>query len=151
MARSESTIRVNIPPKKAFQMWAELSNLSDFLSSVNSAEPCGNGAFDLTLAVGGGTEETKVALTTIEKPRRLVWRSTSGARWNGELLFRPTVDGTEIRFIVDFEPSSLRTNPTERGTFVPTWNVGGDLLSFKNYAERIRMEERETEAEPVGA
>jgi len=130
-------------------MWSDISRLSDFMPNVVDTEPVGGGSFELTLDVGGLSEKTRIALTAIEKPRRLVWRSSAGARWNGELIFRPTVEGTEIRFIVDFEPSSLRENPTERRTIVPTWNVGGDLLSFKNYTEKVRIEERE--AEPVGA
>jgi hypothetical protein len=46
----------------------------------------------------------------------------------------------------------VRANPTAPRNFVPTWNVGGDLLSFKNYAEkneRVAVDERH--AEPVGA
>ena len=149
MARSESTLRVNIPPTKTFKLWSDLSKLSDFLPSVMAAKRTGKGIYELTLNADEQKEKTTVAFTTIDKPRRLVWRSSQGAKWNGELILRPTAEGTELRLIVDFEPSSLRENPTERGTVVPTWNVGADLLSFKNYAEKVRVEEREVE--PVGA
>ena len=148
MARSESTVRVNVAPKAVFQMWSDISRLGDFLPAVAGVEATEAG-FRVKLSVGDQVEQTEVALTAIEKPRRLVWRSFRGARWNGELILRPTVDGTEIRYIVDYEPSSLRQNPTERSVVVPTWNVGGDLLAFKNYAEKSRAGDRE--AEPVGA
>ena len=149
MARSESTVRVGIPPRRAFQMWSDLERLSDFLPSVCATKRANDGSVQVSLCIGDNVESTRVAFTAIEKPRRLVWRSNKGARWNGELIFRPTVDGTEIRFIIDYEPDALRKNPTERSAVVPTWNVGGDLLSFKNYAEKARTEEREPE--PVGA
>jgi uncharacterized membrane protein len=133
-------------------MWADISSLSDFLPTVVEVEPSGDGGFDIMLQLGETTEQAHIALTAIEKPRRLVWRSNKGARWNGELIFRPTVEGTEIRFIVDYEPASVRANPTAPRTFVPTWNVGGDLLSFKNYAEKTEQGKvAERHAEPVGA
>ena len=149
MARSESTVRVGISPKKAFQMWSDIMHLSDFLPCVTDARPQGDGTFNVELMVGEREENTRIAFTVIDKPRRLVWRSSGGARWNGELIFRPTVEGTEIRYIVDYESSARRFNPTERSSVVPTWNVGADLLSFKNYAEKVQVEDRQAEA--VGA
>ena len=145
MARSEGTIRVEIPPETVFSMWSDLVRLRDFLPGVTEAKSVGDGVYSLVLEQGDMRESTRVSMSVIEKPRRLVWRSKGGAKWNGELILRPTADGTELRLIIDFEPSALREKPTERGSVVPTWNVGDDLLAFQNYAERVH------EAEVVGA
>ena len=47
-------------------------------------------------------------------------------------------------FVNDYEPSALREHPTERGSVVPTWNVGSNLLSFRNYSERLNAQENPT-------
>jgi carbon monoxide dehydrogenase subunit G len=147
MARSESTARVSISPEAAFEMWSDMARLRDFLPDVLEAKKAGDGVYALVLRTGETKEATRVAYSVIEKPRRLVWRSKGGAKWNGEVIFRPTPDGTEIRLIIDFEPSAIREHPTERGVVVPTWNVGGDLLAFQNYTEKVQA----TEVEAVGA
>ena len=146
MARSESLIRVKIAPSTAYQMWSDFTSLPDFLPSVLDVKSAGQGNYSITLRAGEGREVTRVAYSVIEKPRHLVWRSKGGAKWNGEVIFRPTTDGTEIRYIVDFEPSSLRERPTERGTVVPVWNVAADLLAFQNYVEKVAVAELEQEA-----
>jgi carbon monoxide dehydrogenase subunit G len=153
MARSESTIRVGISPKAAYEMWADLIHLQEFLPSVLDVKRVGDGAYSVVLRNGDAKETTRVSYSVIEKPRRLVWRSKGGAKWNGEVILRPVSEGTEIRLIIDFEPSAIREHPTERGSVVPTWNVGGDLLAFQNYTEKIQVEEEDTEeaeAEAVG-
>jgi len=141
MARTESTIRVGIPPEAAFEMWSDIRKLREFLPGVLEVKNAGDNTYSVTLKAGDSKDTTRVAYSVIEKPRRLVWRSKGGAKWNGEVIFRPTTEGTEVRLIVDFEPSALREHPTERGSVVPTWNVGADLLAFQLYAEK---------AEPVG-
>ena len=146
MARSESTIRVGITPEVAYEMWADLTHLREFLPNVLDVKKATDGSYAVTLRTGDSKESTRVGFSVIEKPRRLVWRSKGGAKWNGEVIFRPVSEGTEIRLIIDFEPSAIIEHPTERGTVVPMWNVGVDLLSFANYTERVRGEEPEAEA-----
>jgi hypothetical protein len=126
---------VGIAPETAFEMWSDFARLPEFLPSVLDAKQVGDGVYTLVLRSGDRTETTRVAYSIVEKPRRLVWRSRGGAKWNGEVVFRPTADGAEIRLIIDFEPSALREHPTERGFAVPAWNVGADLLAFQLYAE----------------
>ena len=143
MARSESTIRVGIPVEAAYEMWADLIHLREFLPTVTDVKRVGDGNYSVTLQAGELRESTRVAYSVIEKPRRLVWRSKGGAKWNGEVIFRPVSEGTEIRLIIDFEPSAIQEHPTERGSVVPTWNVGGDLLAFQNYTEKVQVDEEE--------
>lgn len=140
MARTESSIRLGVAPEVVFEMWSDLSRLTEFLPSVVEAKQVGDGVYSLVLTPGDTKETTRVALSVIEAPRRLVWRSKGGAKWNGEVILRPTSTGTELRLIIDFEPSALREHPTERTSVVPTWNVGRDLLAFKLYAERLEAE-----------
>ena len=143
MARSEGTIRVTVTQETAFDMWADLTRLTDFLPSVLEAKSVADGVYSLQIEGGESKESTRVALSVLERPRRVVWRSKGGAKWNGEIIFRPTSDGCEIRLIMDYEPRAMRQHPTERRRVVPVWNVGRDLLAFRNYVERLAVEEQE--------
>lgn len=138
MARSESTIRVNLSPEKVYRILSDVSRFGDFTPNVIRVRKSVKGAHFVTLNVGNAEEETHIVITGYERSRRLAWRSTSGARWNGEFILRPTGsmgDGCEIRFIVDYEPRSMAVDPALRKNYIPTWDVGGTLLAFKNFAE----------------
>lgn len=138
MARSESVTRVGITPEAAFEMWSDMIRVSEFLPGILEAKKAGDGVYSLVLRAGDRKETTRVAYSVIEHPRRIVWRSKGGAKWNGEVILRPVSEGTEVRFIVDYEPSASRTD--EDVVNAPTWNVGGDLLAFANYTERVQVE-----------
>ena len=97
MARSESVTRVGITPEAAFEMWSDMIRLSEFLPGILEAKKAGDGVYSLVLRAGGRKETTRVAYSVLEHPRRIVWRSKGGAKWNGEVILRPVAEGTEVK------------------------------------------------------
>ena len=141
MARSESTIKVALSVKRVFQMWADISRFGDFLPHVTDVTPAGDGAFKLTLNANGHDEQTRIQMTATDESRLLIWRSSigNGAKWNGEVRLRQIGEECEIRLIIDYVPTTMVTQPTIRSLYPQTWDVGGDLLAFRNFAEQVKQ------------
>ena len=60
MARSESTIRVGITPEVAYEMWADLTSLREFLPNVLDVKKASDGSYAVTLRTGD-TKESKAS------------------------------------------------------------------------------------------
>ena len=140
MARTQGSTRVAMPRAKVFRMF-QLPDLANAIPGIEEIEEVGDGkGFIVRLTGKGGGEETHVVYSGVEENRRIGWRSLSGARWNGDLVFRPVdmddgTEGTEILAVIDFEPLELRRHPAPKPAVIPTWDIGGALLSFRYLVE----------------
>lgn len=133
MARSVASGFAPVSPETAFDIWADFQKFPEFMPGCVEVVMAGMVA-NVTLEHNGTKENCRLGWSVIEKPRRLLWRTRGGAKWNGEVTFYPHSEGCMINLTIDFEPSETQ-DPTKQRMITPTWPVAETLVSFKRYVE----------------
>ena len=144
MARIEGRLKVGVPAELAFDLWSRPEEFANFMGNVIGVESTGKDVFKITTESPEGDESWTVKVQR-ESPRSVRWRSVEGGRFLGEVTLRTSYDGTEIMLAVDYEPRTASPETEVRRMVIPTWDVGGDLLRFRMYAEGV-LEDQEVEA-----
>mgnify|MGYP003702757615 CR=1 FL=1 len=144
MARIEGRLKVGIPADLAFDLWSRPEEFANCMGCVIDGKNQGHDVYKITTETPGGNEGWPVKLQR-EAPRSVRWRSVDGGRFFGEVTLRTSYDGTEIMLAVDYEPQTKSVQTETRRMVIPTWDVGGDLLRFRMYAEGV-LEDQEVEA-----
>lgn len=98
--------RIACPPEEVFDMLADLRNDTKWNSRVSRAElhgpePIGLGS---RFAIVNGGTPYDVAITTYERPSRLVFEASGKPDLTIAYAFTPTGDGTELESDFDFRP-----------------------------------------------
>ena len=135
MARVESKLRVGVPVDLAYGLWSRPEEFPNFLAGVTGVRKKGKETYQVTTEVGGVEEHWTIEVHR-DSPRQIRWRSLETGRFLGEVLLRTVAEGTEVMLTVDYEPQR-GTAPPMRRMVVPTWDVGGDLLHFRLYADGV--------------
>ena len=144
MARIEGRLKVGVPAELAFDLWSRPEEFANFMGCVIGVQQQGNDVYRITTETPNGQDVLtrngqQAALRSVR------WRSVEGGRFLGEVTLRTSYDGTEIMLAVDYEPRRASAETETRRMVIPTWDVGGDLLRFKMYAEGV-LEDQEVEA-----
>ena len=145
MARIEGKLRVGVPAELAYELWSRPQEFPNFMAAVTSVKAKGKNAFVVTTENEGRNERWN--LTVQKEGGRVVrWRSSDSGRFLGEVTLRTTAEGSEITLAVDYEPASRQEEKETRRMVLPAWDVGGDLLRFRLYAEGVYEEQAEPAA-----
>jgi uncharacterized membrane protein len=145
MARVEGKLRVDVPVDVAYRLWSRPQEFTNFLGGVTEVKSQGRGSYKITTEHSGRKDTWTVRMHK-EAPRTVRWRAVDGGQFLGEVVLRTTSGGSEITLIVDYEP---HTDADNRPMVLPMWDVGGDLLRFRLYAEGVY--EDQLENQPAGA
>jgi uncharacterized membrane protein len=143
MARVEQEIEVDVPLNVAYDQWTQFEAFPSFLDGVKRVAQLDDKRLAWEAEVGGFVREWTAEIVDQTPDTRIAWRSTSGERNDGAVLFRSLApDRTAIQLTVDFEPEG----PIEEvGTALGMVDrrVRGDLERFKAFIEQ--------RGEPTGA
>jgi len=146
MARIEGKLRVGVPAELAYELWSRPQEFPNFMGAVTSVKAKGKNAFVVSTEHEGRSERWNLTIQK-EGGRVIRWRSSDSGRFLGEVTLRTTGEGSEITLAVDYEPASRDEELKEaRRLVLPTWDVGGDLLRFRQYAEGVLEEQAEPAA-----
>jgi uncharacterized membrane protein len=134
----ETRLRVGVPVDLAHALWSNPAEFPNFMGGVVSVSEKPKGVFQLEAESSGGRERWSIELTE-KSPHCIRWTNRGKGRFLGEVLLRSTGDGSEVWLSVDYEPRSAHDDGASDRT-LHTWDVGGDMLRFKIYAEGVLEE-----------
>ena len=107
MTRTEDSREIKADPEKLSQYLMEVDNLPHYLpiSDVQVLETTDEGAkFRHKMTAAGRTIETVCEMKTVEKNKKLTFRTLEGMKVEGTWLLEPMDDGTRLSIIVEYEP-----------------------------------------------
>ena len=135
MATVEKSIEVNVPVSVAYNQWTQFESFPEFMEGVKQVQQLDDTHLRWRAEVGGKEKEWTAEIFEQLPDERIAWRSTSGARNDGTVLFRPIdANRTNITLRVDYEPDG----PVESAGSVLGMvggRIEGDLKRYKEFIE----------------
>jgi len=135
------SVTVNKSPAEVYSFWRKLSNLSQFMSHLESVTVIDNKRSHwVAKAPMGTTVEWDAEITSDIENERLGWKSVEGSEIvnSGVVMFNPTQDrGTEVRVVLTYEPPAGQLGSLIAKLFgeEPNQQVSDDLRRFKSLME----------------
>ena len=140
MSRIDDTIDVNVPVRTAYNQWTQFEEFPHFMEGVNRVVQLNDETLEWTATIGGQTRQWQARIIDQVPDERIAWVSTSGARNDGIVTFRP-LDGarTRISLAIEFEPEGAVENLGDALGVVES-RVKGDLERFRDFIEQRGVE-----------
>ncbi|OLE77231.1 MAG: cyclase [Chloroflexi bacterium 13_1_20CM_2_70_9] len=136
MPKLKKSIEVAVPVRVAYDQWTQFEEFPRFMEGVESVKQLDDRRLRWRANVAGKVEEWDAEIVEQTPDRVISWRSTSGARNEGIVLFTPLDSGkTKIELDLHWEPKDV----TERVGDVlgaEDMRVQGDLQRFKDFVEK---------------
>ena len=135
MPRFEDTIDVDVPVRVAYDQWTQFEDFPHFMDGVERVTQQDDKTLHWTAKIAGQTKDWTAEITDQTPDRRIAWKSTSGAKNAGAVLFEPVgPERTRITLRVDADPEGpIETLGANLGFL--EGQVKGDLRRFKDYIE----------------
>ena len=135
MARVEQQIDVDVPVSAAYDQWTQFEEFPRFMEGVKRVVQLDDKHLSWEAEIGGQKREWLADIVDQVPNQRIAWRSTSGERNDGAVLFASQgPNETRIELTIDFDPDGpLENIGTALG--VVERRVKGDLERFKSFIE----------------
>jgi len=138
MPKLKKSIEVAVPVRVAYDQWTQFEEFPRFMEGVESVKQLDDRRLRWRANVAGKVEEWDAEIVEQTPDRVISWRSTSGARNEGIVLFTPLDSGkTKIELDLHWEPKDV----TERigdALGADDARIQGDLGRFKKFVEERR-------------
>ena len=131
MTRIEGTTEIKADPERVSQYLMEVNNLPHYLpiSDIQMIEATDEGAkFRHKITAAGRTMETVCEMKSVERNKKLIFKTLEGMKVEGTWLLEPTKTGTKLSIVVEYEP--------------PGWIFGWfiDALMMKRELTKVYLE-----------
>ncbi|MDB5815221.1 MAG: hypothetical protein JWN23_2338 [Rhodocyclales bacterium] len=135
MAKIEKSIAVDVPVRTAYNQMTQFEKFPEFMAHVREVRQLDDSHVHWRAEVGGKELEWDAEITEQVPDQRIAWRSTQGARNNGEVTFTPLGDDrTEISYVLDLA-SAGGNQGGKGGSEDIAARTEQDLQSFKRFIE----------------
>jgi uncharacterized membrane protein len=134
MAEHETSIVVNAPLEEVYNQWTQFEEFPRFMEGVEEVRQLDDKTLFWRAKVGGAVKEWDADIVDQTPNRRIAWKSRSGARNAGAVLFAPTDEGTLVTLKLVYDPEGATENLGDALGFVSR-RVEGDLDRFKEFIE----------------
>jgi uncharacterized membrane protein len=135
-------IEVDVPISAAYTQWARFEELPRFMQGIARVEQLGMWRLRWHAEVGGVTRTWDAEIVEQEPDRRIAWRSTSGTRNNGVVLFTPlSARRCRVSVEIDYQPDGV-VEAIGAGLGVVDYCVERDLECFKRFLESGGVEQQ---------
>jgi uncharacterized membrane protein len=136
MARVEAQIDVDVPVNVAYDQWTQFEEFPRFMEGVKRVVQLDDKHLAWEAELGGQMRDWLAEIVDQVPNQRIAWRSTSGARNDGGVVFEPLGPAeSQIKLTIDFEPTGLLENAGAALGIVER-RVKGDLDRFKGFIEQ---------------
>jgi hypothetical protein len=136
MSRIDDAIDVRVPIATAYNQWTQFEEYPRFMEGVDRVVQLDDSTLEWTATIGGQTRSWRARIVDQVPEERIAWVSTSGARNNGVVTFRPlAADRTRISLAMEIEPDGV-VESTGDALGVPANRVRGDLERFRDFIEQ---------------
>jgi uncharacterized membrane protein len=130
------SIEVDVPVSTAYNQWTQFEEFPRFMSGVLEVRQLDDTRLHWRAKIGGKEEEWDAEITEQIPDRLIAWRSTTGARNEGIVTFRPvSPSSTGIDLRLAYEPRGLLETVGDALGAV-SMRVSGNLQRFKQFIER---------------
>ena len=103
----EETIEVDVPLHTAYNQWTQFEEFPRFMESVQEVRQVDDTHQHWRAVVSGRTKEWDAEITEQIPDQRIAWRSTSGSRSSGVVVFHPKGDNkTKIVLTMSYQPET---------------------------------------------
>ena len=135
MAVIEKSIDLNVAVGTAYNQWTQFEEFPRFMEGVEQVKQIDNQHLHWKANIGGRQEEWDAEITEQVPDQPIAWRSQSGAKNEGVVIFSPVTEGkSKINLRIEYEPKGM-VEKTGDMMGVVSQRVEGDLERFKNYIE----------------
>jgi uncharacterized membrane protein len=136
----ERTITIRRPASEIYDFWRDLSNLPQVLDHLESVTDQGNGRSHWIARGPAGTRVEWDSEIVNDVPGQLIAWKTVGdpdVAHAGSVHFTPVSGGTEVKFVVDYEPPAGRLFAVAAKIFgeSPDQKIRSDLKRLKMVCE----------------
>jgi uncharacterized membrane protein len=134
------SITINVPVATAYNQWTQFEEFPAFMEGVEAVDQLDDRRLRWCAEVAGMKREWTAEITEQIPDERIAWHSTSGARNNGLVTFRP-LDSRRcnVGVQIDYEPEGAAESVGDWLGLV-TRRVEGDLERFKRFIETRGVE-----------
>ena len=136
MARVEQQVEVDVPVQVAYDQWTQFEEFPRFMEGIKRVVQLDDKRLAWEAEIAGQKREWTAEIVDQTPNQRIAWRSTSGERNDGAVLFEaPAPSQTKVQLTIDFDPDGpLENVGTALG--VVERRVKGDLDRFKEFIEQ---------------
>jgi uncharacterized membrane protein len=134
MAEYQTAIIVDAPLEEVYNQWTQFEEFPRFMDGVLQVRQIDDKRLSWRMRIGGVEKEWEAVITDQTPNRRIAWKSTSGARNAGTVLFEAVPEGTHVTLRLVYEPNGTSENVGDALGFV-TRRVLGDLRRFRQFIE----------------
>jgi uncharacterized membrane protein len=134
MAEYQTAVIVDAPVEEVYNQWTQFEEFPRFMDGVLEVRQLDDKRLFWRARIGGVEKEWEAQITDQTPNRRIAWKSTSGARNAGAVLFETVPEGTHVTLKLVYEPTGASENMGDALGFV-TRRVLGDLRRFRQFIE----------------
>jgi len=135
VSRFESTVHVDVPVRVAYDQWTQFEEFPRFMENVESVEQIDDKTLRWVASIAGQRKDWTAEITDQTPDTRIAWRSTSGDKNDGAVLFQSLDDNrTRVTLRIEADPQGpVETVGAALGILERA--VEGDLKRFKEFIE----------------
>jgi uncharacterized membrane protein len=134
MAEYQTAIIVDAPLEDVYNQWTQFEEFPRFMDGVLQVHQIDDKRLSWRARIGGIEKEWEAVITDQTPNRRIAWKSTTGARNAGTVLFERVPEGTHVTLKLVYDPVGTTENVGDALGFV-TRRVLGDLRRFRQFIE----------------
>ena len=135
MSRITEDIEVGVAVRVAYDQWTQFESFPTFMDGVDRVLQIDDKTLEWTATIAGAVKHWRAEITEQRPDEVIAWRSTEGARNDGEVRFRSMgPDRTMIELQLDVEPDNLVEKAADALGVVER-RVRGDLERFRAFIE----------------
>ena len=135
MSVIEKSIDLNVSVRTAYNQWTQFEEFPRFMEGVDHVRQMDDKHLHWKASLGGRQEEWDAEIIEQIPDQRIAWRSQSGAKNEGIVLFSPVTEGkSKINLRIEYEPKGM-VEKTGDIVGVVSQRVEGDLKRFKAFIE----------------
>jgi uncharacterized membrane protein len=140
VAYKEESIEVAVPVRTAYNQWTQFEEFPLFLEHVEEVHQLDDKRLHWRANIAGKAVEWDAEITDQTPDRRIAWRSLSGTKNGGAVLFEPLgPTRTRVTVRIDYEPEGLAENLASAFGILAS-QIRGDLERFKHFIETRGVE-----------
>jgi uncharacterized membrane protein len=135
MHRMEKTCDIDVPVHVAYDQWTQFEEFPRFMDGVKEVRQLDDTHLHWHASVAGKDKEWDAEITEQVPDQVIAWRSTSGARNEGEVRFEKLDDGhTRVRLAMIYEPEGAVEKAGDAMGFLSR-QVDKTVHDFKDFIE----------------
>jgi uncharacterized membrane protein len=136
MESIEKSINVDAPVHKVYNQWTQFEDFPQFMEGVEDVRQVDNKRLHWVADIAGKRKEWDAEIFEQLPDERIAWRSTTGGRNSGIVMFTPLSESrTKVTLKLDYQPEGATEHIGDMLSLVGR-RVEGDLRRFKDFIQK---------------